>query len=81
MHDISSVTYFSGKSSRLMPPDALILAQNAFGGRATPGLWGSSHCSHRPLSWIQGVLFVRGREGECAQFCIQIWGDRSPWSQ
>jgi len=32
-----------------------------------------------PLSWIQGVLILRGRQGECAQFCIQIWG-RSPWT-
>ena len=82
MHDISLVTYFSGKSLRFMPPDALILAQNATKCVWRPGyartLWGSSQRSHRPPSWIQGVLLLREREGECAQFCIQIWGIEAP---
>jgi len=38
-----------------------------------PRQWGSSLRSPDP-SWIQAVLLLKGREGECAQFCIQIWG-------
>jgi len=41
---------------------------------------GTSQCSLRPRSWIQGILLLRGREGECAQFCIQIWGIEAPGS-
>ena len=38
---------------------------------------GSSQRSLKPPSWIQGVLLLGGRERECSQFCIQIWGERS----
>ena len=50
--------------------------------RLVVGLWtdplGEGNSAPRPPSWIQGVILLRGRKGECAQFCIQIWGDRSP---
>ena len=82
MHDISSVTYFSEKSSRLMPPDALSLAQNAPKCVWRPGyariLWGSSQRSHRPPSWIQGVLLLRGREGNAPNFVSRFGGIEAP---
>jgi len=74
--------YFSGKSLKLMPPDALISPQNAPKCVWRPGSawtrWRSSQRSPRPLSWTQGVLLLRGRERECAQFSIQIWGIEAP---
>ena len=57
------ISYFSGKSLKLMPPDALILAQNARKCVWRPGPAGGAHStSPDPSSWIQGVIILRGRE-------------------
>jgi len=64
------MSYLSGKSLKLMPPNTLISAQNA------QTRWGRVQRSPSPLSWIQGVLLLRESERECAQFCIQIWGQK-----
>ena len=73
------ISYFSRNTLKLMPPDALISGQNALGVRVPPRPAVGAHSAPPdPLRWIQWVLLLRGRKGgECAQFCIQIWGDRS----
>jgi len=75
---------FLTKVIKLMPPDALNSAQNVpkmrLAARLGPDPLGELTALPRPSSWIHRILLIRGREGQCAQFCIQIWGDRSPSS-
>jgi len=59
-----------------MPPDALILAQNLFGGRILHGSAGAVTALPRPLSWIQGVL-LRGRQGNAPNFVSRFRVNRS----
>jgi len=66
--------YFSGKSLKLMLPDALSLAQNAFGGWALPGSAGKLTALSRPPSWFQGVLRLRGRRGNGPSFVSRFGG-------
>jgi len=53
------VSYFSGNSLKFMPPDVLILAQNALkmrlAGGARPDPLGELTALPRPPSWIEGV--------------------------
>jgi len=49
--------YFSGKSLKLMPPDALISAYNAFGGRAVSRLAGELKPLPIPLAGFEGSCF------------------------
>jgi len=60
------VSYFSGKSLKLLPPDALILAQNAPKCVWRPGSartrWGSLSAPPDPLAAKRGLL-LRGGGG------------------
>jgi len=66
--------YFSRKSLKLMPPDALISAQNAskcvWRQGSAQTRWGSSQRSPDPLAGLGPTFKAKG--GECTQFCIQI---------
>jgi len=88
------VSYFSGKSLKLLPPDALILAQNTPNCVWRPGSartrWGSLSAPPDPLAAKGGLLLRGGRgkgegegegEGEGRDFAgpIKIWLLR-PWS-
>ena len=70
------MSYFSGKSLKLMPSDAFISAQNAPKCVWQPGFartrWGSSQRSPRLPSWIQR------REGKTGPILYPDLGDRSP---
>jgi len=60
------VSYFSGKSLKLLPPDALVLAQNTPKCVWRPGYartrWGSLSAPPDPLA-TKGGLLLRGGEG------------------
>ena len=73
----------NGKSSKMMPTDGLISDQNApkcIWRPSSAGPAGGVHTlwdSLDPLVGFEGPT-SKGKEGECAQFCIHIWGIEAP---
>ena len=72
------ISYFSQKSLKLTPPDALISAQNAPKCVWRPvsawNRWGANSAPPWPHIWIQGVLLLRGREGNAPNSVTRFWG-------